>query len=41
MFYQTILSPQVQRCVIIIYKHGKYELSHKCPNDLRLRILQN
>ena len=41
MFYQTILSPQVKRCVIIIYKHGAYELNHECPNDLRLKILRN
>ena len=35
MFYQIFLSPQVKRCVIIIYKHGIYELSHEFPNDLR------
>ena len=26
---------------IITYKHGIYELPHKLPNDLRLRILGN
>ena len=36
MFYQIFLSPQVKRCVIIIiYKHGKYELPHELPNDFK------
>ena len=39
--YQIFLSPQVKRCVIIIYKHGIYELPHELPNDVRLRILGN
>ena len=41
MFYQTSLSPQVKQCVIITYKHGIYEFSHKLPNDLGLTILRN
>ena len=41
MFYQIFLSQQVKLCVIIIYKHGIWELSHELPNDLRLRILEN
>ena len=41
MFYQIFLLPQAKRCAIIIYKHGMYELPHKLPNDLRLRILEN
>ena len=39
MFYQIFFSPQVKQRVIITYKHGIYELSHKLPNDLRLRKL--
>ena len=31
----------VKGCAIIIYKHSIYDLSHKLPNDLRLRILGN
>ena len=34
MFYQIFLSPQVEGCAIITYKHGIYELPHKLPNDL-------
>ena len=41
MFYQILLSPQVKRYAIIIYKHGIYELSYELPNDVRLRILGN
>ena len=33
MINQMFLSPQVKRCAIITYKHGRYELS----NDLRLK----
>ena len=32
---------QVKQYPIITYKHGIYELPHKLPNDLRLRILGN
>ena len=39
MFYQIFLSPQVNRCAIITYKHGIYELPQELPNDLRLKIL--
>ena len=39
MFYQFFLSPQVKWCAIITYKHGIYELPHKLPKELRLRIL--
>ena len=41
MFYQFFLLPQVNRCAIITYKHGMYELPHELPDDLRLRILGN
>ena len=41
VFYQIFLSPQVKQCTIITYKHGIYELPHKLPNNLRLRILGN
>ena len=34
MVEQIFLSPQVKRNVIIINKHGMYELSHKSPNSL-------
>ena len=37
MFYN--LSPQVEQCVIITYKHAIYELSHELLNGLRLRKL--
>ena len=40
-FHQIFFSPQVKRCAIITYKHGIYELPHKLPNNLRLRILGN
>ena len=35
MLDQFFLSPQVRRSVIIINKHGMYELPHEFPNDLR------
>ena len=38
MFYQIFLSPPVKQWTIITYKHGMYELPHKLPNNLRLRI---
>ena len=41
MFYQIFLSPQVERCAIITYEHGKYKFPHKLPDDLSLRILGN
>ena len=41
MFYQTFLSPQVKRCVIISYKHGMYKLPHELPKNLILRKLGN
>ena len=41
MFYQTFLSPQLKRCVIITYKHGMYELPHQLLTDVKLRILGN
>ena len=41
MFYQIFLSPQMERCAIITYKHGIDELPDELPNDLRLRILKN
>ena len=39
MSYQIFLSPQVEGCVIITYKHGTNELPHGLSNDLKLRIL--
>ena len=41
MFYQIFLSPQVEWCVIVTYKHGIYELPYELRNHLRLRILRN
>ena len=41
MFYQSFLSPQVQRIVIINNKHGIYELPQKLANDARVRVLGN
>ena len=35
MFHQIYLSPQVEQCAIVTYKHGIYELPHEWPNDLR------
>ena len=35
MFYQIFLSPQVEQCAIITYKHGIYELNQELLNDLR------
>ena len=40
-WYQIFLSTQVKRSAIISNKKGVYELPHKLPNDLRLRILGN
>ena len=37
MFYQIFFSPQVERCAIITYKHGIYEL----PNNSRLKKCGN
>ena len=39
--FQIFLSPQVKGSIVIINKHGIYELPHELPNDFRLRILQN
>ena len=41
MFYQIFLSPQVQRCAIIIYKHGIYEWLHELPNEIFGKVLGN
>ena len=41
MFYQIFLSRQVKWFAIITYKYDKYELPHKFPNNLKLRILGN
>ena len=35
---QIFFLPKVKRSVIISNKRGIYELTHKLPNDLRLRI---
>ena len=36
MFCQIFLSPQVNRCAIITYKHAICEMPHELPNDLIL-----
>ena len=41
MFYQIFLSPQVKRCAIVTYKHGKYDLPLEMPDDFGIRILGN
>ena len=41
MFYQTFLLPQLKRSMISSNKQSVYELPHKLPNDLILRILEN
>ena len=41
MFYKIFLSQQAKRCTIIIYKDDMYELPHKLPKDLGLRIVRN
>ena len=40
-FYHNFSSPQVKRNQIIITTKKVYELPHKLPNNLRLRILGN
>ena len=44
MFYQFLLSPKVKHyfySTTITFKHGRYELSHELPNELRLKISGN
>ena len=41
MFYQSFLSPQAQRIVIINNKHVIYELPEKLANDSIVRVLEN
>ena len=41
MFYQIFLSPQVKRNASFSNKQSLYELPHKVPSSLRLRILGN
>ena len=41
LFYQAFLSPQVERWLIITYKHGTHEFPYELPSDLGLRILGN
>ena len=44
MFYQIFLSPQVKRyglLTLLTYKHDIYQLPHKLPHELRLKILGN
>ena len=41
MFYQIFLSPQVKPNAVISNKQSLYELPHKLPNYLGLRILGN
>ena len=37
----NFISPQVKRCAIITYRLGIYDVPHKFPNDLRLKIVGN
>ena len=41
MLYQTLLSPQVKRCAMAIYKHGLFELPNEMLKELRFRTLEN
>ena len=41
ILYQIFFSPQVKQSMFIIDKHGIYELPHKLPSNLNLRILGN
>ena len=41
MFYQILISLQVNGWEIITYKHGIYNFPHELPNDLRLKNLGN
>ena len=41
LLYQILFSPQVPWIVIIINKHGIYELPDKLPKDIKFRILGN
>ena len=41
MFYEILISPQMNQWEIITYKYDIYELSHELPNDLRLGDLGN
>ena len=36
MFGEIFLSPEVKRSMIILNKHGIYDMSHELPNDSRL-----
>ena len=41
MFYEILLTPQMKGSVIIINKHGIYELPQELLNGLRLKDLRN
>ena len=43
LFYVSpnLISPQVEKSLIISNDYGTYELPHKFPNELRLRTLGN
>ena len=41
MLYQNFFSPQVKGTVIIVNKHGIYELPYELPKDLRLKDLKD
>ena len=41
MFKQLLFSPEVERCAIITYKPGLYELPYELPGYLRLNIVEN
>ena len=41
MFHEIFLSPHGKQSTIISNKHDLYELPHKLPNNLGLKILEN
>ena len=41
IFYQNLFSPKLKWSLIIIIKHGIYELPHESQNGLRFKILEN
>ena len=41
ILYQIFFSARMKRSMIISSKHGTYELPHKLPIDLRLRVKEN
>ena len=41
MFYQILISPEVNQWEIITEKQGTFELPHELLNDLRLKNVGN